>query len=107
VKASVYYDGARHLHVRVQVTGVPPGESVGLHAESDTGDLHSHNGVQCQRHGNTYDCTISKAGTSLLFGTHSQSRPTLTFSVSTPAGWTDPDLRNNRISVTGLRLGRR
>jgi RNA polymerase sigma factor (sigma-70 family) len=105
VSASVYYDRAGHLHATVTVSGIPPGEQVQLHASSSTGNLHSHNGVQCHRSGNTYDCMVSLADTSLLFGTHSMSRPTLTFTVSGPTGWKDPSSGNNSVSVTGHREG--
>ncbi len=106
VHASVYFDAHGHLHARVQVTGVPPGQQVGLHATARGGDLHSLSGSACYRAGgNSYRCVATPGRTQFVFGTHSRSGAILGFTVSPPAGWTDPATGNNSTSIRGPRHG--
>jgi hypothetical protein len=91
-----------NFHVKVHVTGAPKGETVQLHASTTNGGLHSHNGTTCHGSGTSFDCTVS-GDRILVFGVHNRSRPTLTFSVTPPSGWTDPSSGNNSTSIVTPR----
>jgi hypothetical protein len=100
VSAWVSPDLHGHAQVFARVSGVPRGESVRLHVATSSGDLHSLPGNGCSRAGSrSYDCTTG-SDRAFAFLVHSRSRPTLTFSVQPPSGWTDPASGNNTASVT-------
>jgi hypothetical protein len=106
VHASVYFDAHGHMRARVQVTGVPPGQQVRLHATARGGDLDSFSGSACSRAGgNSYRCTATPGRNQFVFGTHSRSGAILGFSIVPPAGWTDPVTGNNSTTVSGPRHG--
>ena len=99
--AAAGYDRHGHLKIAVRVTGVPPGEEARLRATTSSGDLHSAAG--CDHAGTSWTCTATSRHDRFFFAANTQSRPTLTFTVSPPQGWTDPATGNNTstIHVTG------
>jgi RNA polymerase sigma factor (sigma-70 family) len=93
------YGTSGHFHVNVHVSGVPTGATVTLYATTSTGDLHTHAGAACKGSGNSFVCTVTDARIDFLFGILNQSRPTLSFTVTSAEGYTDPNKDNNTANV--------
>ncbi len=106
VSATTDYDLLRHFHATARVTGVPDGLRVRLRATITEGDLHVHKGSACQREsgGKAYVCWVGD-DTRLRFGTHTYARTTITFTVSPPEGYDDPQPGDNSTSATSTGRG--
>jgi hypothetical protein len=100
------YGISGHFHVNVHVSGVPKGATVTLHATTSTGDMHTHSYADCKGSGNSFVCTVTDTRNNFLFGIHNQSRPTLTFTVTSAEGYTDPNKTNNTATVPVPARGR-
>ena len=80
------------------MSGVPSGKSVKLTATASTGNLDDRS-WGCQRSGRGYVCTATHSHTVFGFDANANSRPTVTFRVTAPSGYTDPEPGNNSASV--------
>ena len=80
------------------MSGVPSGKSVKLTATASTGNLDDRS-WGCQRSGRGYVCTATHSHTVFGFDANVNSRPTVTFRVTAPSGYTDPEPGNNSASV--------
>jgi RNA polymerase sigma factor (sigma-70 family) len=93
--------GSEHhgrVTVRATVTGVPSGKKVTLTATASTGDFRDSS-FACHRSGRGYTCTATSWHTRFAFFANANARPKVTFTVSPPAGYTDPNSGNNSASV--------
>ena len=95
------WQGSEH-HDRVtvwaRVSGIPENKQVRLTATASTGDFRDSS-ASCYRSGRGYVCTATASHRLFAFRANAQSRPTVTFTVSAPSGYTDPSRGNNSASV--------
>ena len=91
----------RETIVRVTVSGLPDGTTVRLSASVDRGNVWAWVRGACSRSGEGYTCTVSPRSGTFVFGNNSANGATMTFSVTTPDGWSDPDPGNNTVTVRG------
>ena len=89
-------DGRARVWARV--SGVPSGKKVRLTATASTGNFNDRS-WGCYRSGRGYVCTATRWHTLFGFDANVNSRPTVTFRVTAPAGSTDPSPGNNSASV--------
>jgi hypothetical protein len=80
------------------VSGIPGGKQVRLTATASTGDFRNSTS-SCFRSGRGYTCTASSGHSVFAFQANAHSRPTVTFTVAAPRGYTDPSRGNNSASV--------
>ena len=90
--------------VWAQVSGVPRGKSVKLTATASAGYFNDRS-WGCRGSGHSYVCTATQGHTWFGFDVNADARPTVTFRVTPPPGYTDPDQGNNsaRVKVSGGR----
>ena len=95
------WQGSEH-HGRVtvwaKVSGIPENKQVRLTATASTGDFRDSS-ARCYRSGHGYICTATTGHRLFAFRANAHSRPTVTFTVSPPSGYTDPSRGNNSASV--------
>jgi RNA polymerase sigma factor (sigma-70 family) len=84
--------------VWARVTGVPQGKQVRLTATASTGDFHDRS-WGCDRSGRGYTCTATRGHAGFAFSANASARPTVTFTVAPPPGYTDTASSNNKASV--------
>jgi hypothetical protein len=80
------------------VSGVPRGKSVKLTATASTGYFNDRS-WGCQGSGHSYVCTAVNGHTLFGFDVNANARPTVSFRVTAPSGYTDPVPGNNYASV--------
>jgi hypothetical protein len=81
----------------VQVSGVPSGQQVQL-SVSGGADLQAQRG-SCQPSGGGFACTATPGHRFFTFDVDSHSASVVTFTITPPSGWTDPDPGNNSSTV--------
>jgi hypothetical protein len=77
---------------------VPKDKYVKLTASASTGNFDDRE-WGCRRSGRGYVCTATQWHTLFDFVANANSRPTVTFRVTPPSGYTDPSPGNNSASV--------
>jgi hypothetical protein len=92
------------VRVWARVTGVPRSMEVRLTATASTGALHDSSSA-CHRSGRGYTCTATHSRSLFGFSANANSRPTVTFTVAAPPGYTDtsPDNNSARVQVSADR----
>jgi len=100
VGVTAWQGSENHGRVTVwaKVSGVPSGRQVRMTATASTGDFRDSSSA-CRRSGRGYVCTATSGRNVFAFFANANSRPTVTFRVSAPEGYTDPSSDNNSASV--------
>jgi hypothetical protein len=90
--------------VWARVSGVPKGKSVRLTATASNGTFRPLT-RDCSGSGHSYVCTATGGHRWFAFQANASSRPTVTFRVTPPSGYTDPSSGNDSASfqVSGGR----
>ena len=81
------------------MSGVPSGKQRQAHRDSQHRETSDDRSSGCQRSGRSYVCTATRWHTVFAFDANANSRPTVTFRVTAPSGYTDPEPGNNSASV--------
>jgi len=100
VGVSASQGSENHGRVRVwaKVTGVPPGKQVRMTATASTGSFRDSS-FACHRSGRGYICTATPSHNAFTFFANASSRPTVTFRVTPPQGYTDDNDSNDKAEV--------